>query len=160
MKRVAFLAGLVALAVPGLAGAAGADPVARGRQLVALAGCNDCHTAGYTAQAGKVPVSEWLRGDRLGYSGPWGTSYASNLRISLGALDLTTWKRYARSAVLRPPMPYWVLNTMEDADLEALWHFTRSLGAPGEPAPAALPPGVEPPLPVFKLMLPPPPAAN
>lgn len=155
MNRVALIAGILALATPVVTCAAGADPVARGRALVALAGCNDCHTAGYTAQAGKVRESQWLRGDRLGYAGPWGTTYASNLRLTLGAMDVETWKHYARGVVLRPPMPYWVLNTMEDADLEAIWHFSRSLGDPGDPAPAALPPGVEPPLPVFKLMLPP-----
>ncbi len=155
MSRFALIA-LFSLAATIAAGDADADPVARGRQLVALAGCNDCHTAGYTAQAGKVPEPQWLRGDRLGYSGPWGTTYASNLRLTLGAMDIETWKHYARGVVLRPPMPYWVLNTMDDADLEAIWHFTRALGEPGDPAPTALPPGVEPPLPVFKLMLPPP----
>ncbi|MBX3692592.1 cytochrome C [Dokdonella sp.] len=155
MKRFGILAGALALAAPVLANGAGDDPVARGRYLVMIAGCNDCHTAGFGPSGGKVPEAQWLLGDRVGFSGPWGTTYPSNLRLTLGRLGLDEWKRYARNAVLRPPMPYWALNTMSDADLEALWRFTRSLGDAGEPAPTALPPGQEPALPVFRLELPP-----
>ncbi len=90
----------------------------------------------------------------LGYSGPWGTTFASNLRIAIGSMTLENWRSYARQAKLRPPMPFWALNQMTQDDLDALWLFTRSLGKPGEPAPMALPLGVEPPLPSFRLMLP------
>lgn len=134
-------------------------PVERGRYLIAISGCNDCHTAGYIARSGKVPESEWLMGDTMSWSGPWGTTYAANLRLRLADMDLATWKTFARNAVLRPPMPYWALNHMTDEDLEAIWAFTRSLGKAGVPAPAALPPGVDPPLPAFSLHLPPAPAS-
>jgi mono/diheme cytochrome c family protein len=154
MMRIGVLVSVLILAAPELADCADTTKVARGRYLVTVAGCNDCHTAGFAMSGGKVPESQWLQGDRLGYTGPWGTTYPSNLRLTLGAMDLATWKHYARTATLRPPMPYWALNAMDDADLEALWHFTRALGDPGEPAPAALPPGTEPPLPAFKLVLP------
>lgn len=132
--------------------------IERGRYIIATSGCNDCHTAGYIDRSAKVPVSEWLMGDTMGWSGPWGTTYASNLRLRLADMDLPAWKTFARSAVLRPPMPYWALNAMTDEDLEAIWAFTRSLGKGGENAPAALPPDVEAPLPYFKLHLPPAPA--
>lgn len=158
MTRLAFLV-LTGLITAGPA-TANEAAIERGRYLVTIAGCNDCHTAGFIVGAGKVPESQWLQGDRTGFSGPWGTTYPTNLRLALGRLDLDDWKRYARTVVLRPPMPYWALNHMQEADLEALWHFTRSLGEAGEPAPAALPPGVEPPLPAFRLMLPPQTAAN
>lgn len=128
--------------------------IKRGSYLVSIAGCNDCHTAGFAPSGGKIPQSEWLKGDSLGYSGPWGTTYPTNLRLRLAEMDLATWKSYARAVVLRPPMPYWALNTMDDMDLDAIWHFTRSLGKAGTAAPAALPPGVEPPLPAFTLKLP------
>ena len=133
-------------------------PVERGRYLVSISGCNDCHTAGYIARSGNVPENEWLTGDSLSWSGPWGTTYAPNLRLRLADMDLATWTTFARSAVLRPPMPYWSINRMSEEDLEAIWAFTRSLGKAGEPAPAALPPGVEAPLPAFTLHLPPVPA--
>ena len=54
---------------------------ARGRYLMQIAGCNDCHTAGYTASAGRVAETLWLTGDQLGWRGPWGTTYASNLGL-------------------------------------------------------------------------------
>jgi hypothetical protein len=51
-----------------------ADPlVERGRYLVSIAGCNDCHTANYPVRGGKVPEAEWLTGDALGWRGPWRT---------------------------------------------------------------------------------------
>lgn len=139
--------------------AATTTPVERGQYLIAVSGCNDCHTPGYIARQGKVPVNEWLTGDTMSWSGPWGTTYAANLRLRLADMDLATWKAFARTAVLRPPMPYWALNHMTDDDLEAIWAFTRSLGKAGVPAPAALPPDVEAPLPAFTLHLPPAPTS-
>ena len=44
---------------------------ARGKYLVQIAGCNDCHTPGYTSSAGKVDEKLWLTGDQLGWRGPW-----------------------------------------------------------------------------------------
>lgn len=152
---------LIAATTPAIAADnARQDSVNRGRYLVSIAGCNDCHTAGYIEKASKVPESEWLKGDAMGWSGPWGTTYAPNLRLSLANMDMAQWKTFARNAELRPPMPYWLLRAMTDEDLEALWHFTRSLGKGGDKAPAALPPGVEAPLPHFKLHLPVEPAAG
>jgi mono/diheme cytochrome c family protein len=120
------------------------DPerVARGRYLVMIGGCNDCHTPGFASTAGKVPESQWLTGDRLGWQGSWGTTYAPNLRLRIGAMDLATWKTFARSFSTRPPMPYWAVNSMTESDLEALWTYVHSLGTAGEPAPVALPTGV------------------
>lgn len=54
--------------------------IERGRYLVKVGGCNDCHTAGYGMSAGKVPEKDWLQGDQLGWHGPWGTTYPTNLR--------------------------------------------------------------------------------
>lgn len=128
--------------------------VERGRYLARIAGCHDCHSPGFANSGGKTPPEQWFTGDRLGFSGPWGTTYPSNLRIAIGTQTLPAWKAYARAAVLRPPMPYWAINAMSDEDLEALWQFTRSLGPAGQTAPTALPPGVEAPPPVFRLALP------
>lgn len=127
----------------------------RGRYLATIGGCHDCHTPGYAISAGKVPESQWLVGDRLGYNGPWGTTYPTNLRQRIGGMDLPTWTAFARNVVARPPMPYWVLNTMSDEDLAALWTLARSLGPAGDAAPAALPPGVEPNGPAVRFPAPP-----
>ena len=49
-------------------------PNARGRYLVRIGGCNDCHTGSYMEKTGAVPEQEWLTGDALGWRGPWGTT--------------------------------------------------------------------------------------
>src|SRR5688572_2915819 len=54
----------------------------RGRYLVRIAGCNDCHTEGYAFANGDIDESNWLTGDALGWRGPWGTTYAANLRLT------------------------------------------------------------------------------
>lgn len=47
----------------------GEDPtVARGRYLVTISGCNDCHTLGYLASNGTTPEGLWLTGDSFGWS--------------------------------------------------------------------------------------------
>jgi hypothetical protein len=42
---------------------------------------------------------------------------------------------------MRPPMPWFSLRDMDDADLKAIYHFVRSLGPSGKPAPAYARPG-------------------
>jgi mono/diheme cytochrome c family protein len=135
---------------------ADADLVARGRYVVMTSGCNDCHTPGFALAEGKLPESAWLTGDTLGWQGAWGTTYAPNLRLRLAAMDRATWTSYAKTLKTRPPMPYWAVNTMSERDLEALWAFVHSLGPAGDPAPAALPPGVAANGPVVSFPAPPP----
>lgn len=48
--------------------------LARGKYLLYLGSCNDCHTDGFAASDGKLPEKEWLLGGPLGFNGPWGTS--------------------------------------------------------------------------------------
>jgi hypothetical protein len=43
----------------------------------------------------------------------------------------------------RPPMPWFNVRAMSDADLKAIYAYTRSLGAAGTPAPAYVPPGTK-----------------
>jgi mono/diheme cytochrome c family protein len=155
VSKSAFLAAAAYLVVflvppPGHAGdraaRVDANPIGleRGRYVAKTAGCNDCHTAGYMAAAGKVPESDWFKGDRMGWRGPWGTTYASNLRITFAKMSEDQWIAFARNAELRPPMPWFALRELNEGDLRSFYRFVRSLGAPGEPAPAYLPPGVEP----------------
>ena len=118
--------------------------IERGRYLTKIAGCNDCHTAGYLISEGKVPESQWLTGDTFGWSGPWGTTYGANLRLFMSGMSEDDWVRTARQLKARPPMPWFALNEMDEGDLRALYQFIRSLGPIGNPAPAYLPPGVLP----------------
>jgi hypothetical protein len=97
-------------------GAALPSPIERGRYLVTVAGCNDCHTPWKLGEKGPEPdMSRMLSGHPEGmklppppalppgpwgftgtltmtaWSGPWGTSYAANLtpdpETGLGALS-------------------------------------------------------------------------
>jgi mono/diheme cytochrome c family protein len=137
----------IALAVPGAhtSEAKAADPsVQRGRYLVRIGGCNDCHTPGYTAKAGQVPEDQWLTGASLGFSGPWGTTYPSNLRRQLGAMDEDSWVRFASTIKTRPPMPWFNLRDMREDDLRAMYRYVRSLPPSDRPVPGYVPPGRRP----------------
>ena len=123
--------------------------IARGRYLTVIAGCNDCHTSGFAQSGGKLPESEWLKGDGFGWKGPWGTSYPINLRLLLNSIPPEAWLALAKNSKARPPMPAYALAVMPDEDLLAIYNFVRSLGSAGTPMPAALPPGVEPTTPYF-----------
>ena len=121
----------------------GADPriVERGRYLVGVGACNDCHTPGFNEAAGKIPQSQRLVGSNVGFQGPWGTSYPVNLRLYVQSLSEAQWLARVRQP-MRPPMPWFNLREMTDADLVAMYRFIRALGPVGEPAPAAAAPGV------------------
>jgi mono/diheme cytochrome c family protein len=124
--------------------------VERGRYLVKVAGCNDCHTAGYAMAGGKVAEAEWLKGDKLGWRGPWGTTYPVNLRLYMTSMSETGWVHAARSMKARPPMPWFALHDMTDHDLKAIYHYVQWLGPAGEPAPTYVPPGRDPKGPVVQ----------
>lgn len=124
----------------------------RGKYLAQIAGCNDCHTAGYMEAGGKVPEEKWLSGDTVGWNGPWGTTYAPNLRLYMQRLNEDEWVTIARNLQVRPPMPWFNLNAFNETDLRSFYRYVRALGPSGEPAPAYLPPGQTPPKPYFTLV--------
>ena len=129
--------------------------IERGKYLVKVAGCNDCHTPGYALSGGKVPEAQWLIGDKLGWRGLWGTTYAVNLRLYMRDMPEEKWLKTARTLQTRPPMPWFALNEMTDQDLKAIYHFVRTLPATGEMAPTFVPPGKEPQGPVVQFPAPP-----
>lgn len=144
LPALAMVAALAAL--PAQAGTTGLDPqlIERGRYIARIAGCNDCHTSGYVMSAGKIDESLWLSGDSFGWRGPWGTTYGSNLRLFVKEMTEDAWVEVARSLRRRPPMPWFNLNDRQESDLRALYQFIHSLGDAGQPAPAYVPPDVEP----------------
>jgi len=133
------------------------DPVRdRGRYVVTIAGCNDCHTPNYGLGGGKVDEKQWLIGDSLGWRGPWGTTYAINLRLYMQNISEKDWVAKARTLETRPPMPWFNVQRMSDGDLRAIHRYIRSLGPAGEPAPAFVPPNQEPRPPYVTFPAPPP----
>jgi mono/diheme cytochrome c family protein len=99
----------------------------RGRYLVVTAGCNDCHTPGYPQAGGRVDEKRWLTGDKLGWRGPWGTTYAPNLRLLASKTSESQWMTRARSE-MRPPMPWFNLRDMSDRDVRAIYRWLRHMG--------------------------------
>lgn len=156
MTRILVL-GLLLLSLPAAAQEKKkADPqIERGRYVVKIGGCNDCHTAGYAASGGKVPESEWLTGDALGWRGPWGTTYPTNLRLYMQDLTEEQWVKKGKSLSARPPMPWFNVREMGTADLRAMYRYIRHLGPAGKPAPTFVPPDETPQGPYVQFPAPP-----
>jgi mono/diheme cytochrome c family protein len=126
---------------------ASSKQVERGRYLVMITGCNDCHTPNFMVNGGKTPESDRLIGGTLGWRGPWGTTYPTNLRLYFQNMTEDMWVQVAKEIQRRPPMPYFSLNAMSEADVRAIYKYVRYLGPAGVPAPGFIPPDKEPPKP-------------
>ena len=147
MQRYRLVAGVPAitfvLIFSGFAIAQTVSPTAmleRGRHLVLTGHCNNCHTAGFTASAGKIPEEKWLMGNPIGWRGKKGTTYASNLRLFVQDISEGDWVRVVRTVQWRAPMPWWSMSGYTDEELKAMYHYIRSLKPVGKPAPSFLPP--------------------
>jgi len=120
------------------------SPIEAGRYLVLVGGCNDCHTVGYARGGGKTPEPQQLTGNPVGYRGPWGTSYAGNLRSLAAKISEDAWVQLLKTKRLSPPMPSHNISRMEDADLRAIYAYIHYLGGEWTERPTHLPPGEAP----------------
>jgi mono/diheme cytochrome c family protein len=130
---------------------AAASPIDAGRYLVTVAGCNDCHTDGYLFSGGNVPEAQWFLGSSMGWRGPWGTSYARNLRITVTTMTEDEWVQMLKTRTSLLPMPWMNVNQMAEADMRAIYQYFRSLGPAGEQPPSPVPPDQEPTTPYLSL---------
>lgn len=151
--RVLLLAGmLVAASGAASVSAVSSADLQRGRYLVGYGSCNDCHTPGWIAGDGTVPVSRWLTGTAVGFRGPWGTVYPTNLRLRFAEMSEANWLFMIRTRGGHPPMKWTDLRTLSVADQRAIYRFVRSLGPAGTPAPADVPPEQTPHTPVIDVI--------
>ncbi len=120
------------------------NKIDQGRRLVRIAGCNDCHTPGYSQMNGELPEKEWLLGSDVGFSGPWGTSYASNLRLTASNYQEKAFVSYLRQKKYLPPMPGFIFKHMTDEELGSVYAFIKHLGSAGKMAPSNLAPSQKP----------------
>jgi mono/diheme cytochrome c family protein len=129
-----------------------ASVIERGRKLAIFGGCVDCHTPG--AWFGAPDFSRQLSGSELGWTGPWGTTYARNLTPDLETglgyynekeivLALRSGKRLDGKTML-PPMPWQNIATLSEADMHALVAYLQSLPPVEHKSPETLPPGQPP----------------
>lgn len=139
---IAALSSITLLAQTAVAASSASDTriIERGNYMARISGCNDCHTPGYIQADGKVPIDQWLTGSAVGFQGPRGTTYPTNLRLAMSGMSEAEWLTRARQP-MRPPMPWFNLSAMSNPDLIALYRFVRSLGQAGEPSPVAVGPG-------------------
>lgn len=157
MKRIimtAFVASVIT-ALPALAQQKMTPDVKRGRYLVQIAGCNDCHTPGYAPMESKVDEKLWLTGDGLGWRGPWGTTYPANLRLLASQITEDEWVKRA-TGPLRPPMPWFNVRDMAQRDVRAIYRYLKFMGPAGQPAPAYVPANQTPSGPFVQFPAPPP----
>ena len=133
---LATVAALTAAAPMMPAGAADPAAIARGEYLVAIAGCNDCHTPGYFL--GKPDMARFLGGSDVGFEMPGlGVFHGPNLTpdndSGLGkwtnaqiVAAIKTGKR-PDGRELAPAMPWRAFAQMTDADANAIVAYLKSL---------------------------------
>ena len=118
-----------------------------GEYLTTIGGCNDCHTTGWAESNGKTPAAERFTGSNIGFRGPWGTTYAANLRLMTQRESEDEWVHVLTTAdggKGKPPMPWMNTAVTSDRDLRAMYRYIKSLGPNPAGVPRNLKPGVEP----------------
>ena len=131
------------------------SPVERGRYLVGITGCHDCHSPkvkGMTpdltrALSGRpsttavpAPTKTEVHAslDFTAFGGPWGQTVASNLTPDAATGIGTRYNEAAFIAAMRtgkkpngtmiqPPMPNEVYQNMTDDDLKAIFAYLRTI---------------------------------
>jgi mono/diheme cytochrome c family protein len=137
--------------------------VARGKYLVTIGGCQDCHTPGHFF--GKPDMTRVLGGSEVGFDIPGlGTFYGPNLtpdkNTGLGGwtdAQVTTALRTGvrpDGRVLAPIMPWRALAVLTDQDAAALVAYLRSLPPVANKVPGPFGPAETPTSFVMKILPP------
>ncbi|MBI1796435.1 MAG: c-type cytochrome [Candidatus Eisenbacteria bacterium] len=138
------------------------EKLARGEHLVVVLGCGDCHTPG--SLYGAPDAHRLLSGSELGWTGPWGTSYARNITPD-STTGIGTWsaddivkairvgQRPDGSPIL-PPMPWQDFANLTDDEAYAVAAYIKSVAPVAHKVSDRLRPGVRAPA---ALVFPPPP---
>jgi cytochrome c553 len=131
------------------------SPVERGRYLVGITGCHDCHSpksSGMTPDLARAlsgrpsttlvpaPTKDEVHAslDFTAFAGPWGQTVASNLTPDAATGIGTRYNEASFITAMRtgkkpngtqiqPPMPNEVYQNMTDDDLKAIWAYLRSV---------------------------------
>ena len=141
--KLSFYAALAGAAVAAVATATALVPKARaesqidrGKYLVVLASCNDCHTPGFFL--GKPDMSKYLGGSDVGFEIPGlgvfaGRNITPDKETGIGswtdeqiATAITTGKR-PDGRELAPIMPYHAFSYMTKDDVAAVIAFLHSI---------------------------------
>ena len=133
------------------AAAASMDPVVRGRYLVTIMSCNDCHTPGYFY--GAPDTTRLLSGSDIGWTGPWGVVHARNLTPdstgigSWSVEQIVTALRTGNTpdgSQLAPIMPWMnYADILDEGDARAIAAYLKSLPPVVHKNRDRVPPGVK-----------------
>jgi mono/diheme cytochrome c family protein len=137
MRYLATLAAVLAIILfRGNTAGAESSQLERGKYLVRLGGCNDCHTPGYFF--GKPDTSRYLGGSDVGFEVPGlGVFVPPNLTSDKDT-GLGAWTRHQIVTAIRtgvrpdgrtlaPVMPWQAFAELTDADADAIAEFLQSL---------------------------------
>jgi mono/diheme cytochrome c family protein len=138
MRRYAFATALVSAAVTLAVPPAQADDpqIARGKYLVIVAGCSDCHTPG--ALLGAPDMKSYLGGSDVGFAIPGAGVFVGQNLTPDKETGLGAWTDAQIIAAIRagktpdgrdlsPVMPFPALSHLADADADAIVAFLKSL---------------------------------
>jgi mono/diheme cytochrome c family protein len=137
--------------------------IERGRYLVRVGGCDDCHTPGHLL--GKPDETRFLGGSDVAFEVPsLGIFVPPNLtpdkETGLGGWSkeqivtaITTGVR-PDGRVLAPIMPWRGLAALTKADADAIADYLHSLPAVSHQVPGPFGAGVTPPVPVMRVVFP------
>lgn len=129
------------------------DAVARGKYLVTLMSCTDCHTPGYFL--GKPDMTRFLGGTDVGFEIPGlGFFYGPNLTPD-NETGIGTWSEAEIIAALRtgqrpdgralaPVMPWMAYASLTDEDAQAIASYLKSLPPVANKAPGPFGPDEKP----------------
>lgn len=147
--RIGLLALTLALLSP-LSVRADSSQIARGKYLVTIAGCNDCHTPGYFF--GKPDMSRYLGGSDVGFEMPGlgvfvGRNITPDKETGIGgwteAEIVTALQTGTRpdGRILAPIMPWQAFAHLTKADAHAIAAFLKSLKPVSHKVPGPFGPG-------------------
>ncbi|WP_420884570.1 cytochrome c [Taklimakanibacter albus] len=154
--RRSALAALIAIAVfmaPQRTVHAEDGQLPRGKYLVGLGGCNDCHTPGYFF--GKPDTARYLGGSEVGFEIPnLGVFYGPNLTPDV-ATGLGTWStdeivtaittgHRPDGRILAPVMPWHAFASLTRDDVQAIAAFLKNLPPVANKVPGPFGPSEKP----------------
>lgn len=155
VSAAAAVAAMLSVSTPAFAQQANTSVIERGRYLVRITGCHDCHSPkvqGMTpnldlALSGRPATTQLpsetktevhASPDLTAWTGPWGYSVASNLTPDPATGIGTRYNEASFIASMRtgkkpngtpimPPMPSEVYQNMTDDDLKAIFAYLRTV---------------------------------
>jgi mono/diheme cytochrome c family protein len=139
------------------------SPVERGKYLVMVSGCNDCHTPGFFL--GKPDMARYLGGSEVGFEIPGlgvfpGRNITPDKETGIGnwtpeqiAAALTQGKR-PDGRILAPIMPYHEFSYLTKQDVDAVVAFLQSIPPVKNKVAGPFQPGEKVPIFTFRVLPP------